>query len=226
MQLEGISYDYKMKYYQHDKDSIKNPEFLSKMERRRKNHYGFNAQQVKNNIPHLVHYREDSLLSVNYVGLIPFIVEALQNQQEGIIKKQIKLNKDSLRIEKLKKRIDDLEAEIDTIKAHCCSGTTEKKSNPTGSLKVNEAPQAKLYQNIPNPFTESTRIEYYLPEATSEARLYIYDMQGYQIENYYLSTFGEGSITIQGGSMQPGMYMYTLIADGREVDTKKMILTR
>lgn len=50
MQLEGISYDYKMKYYQHDKDSIKNPEFLSKMEKRRKNHYGFNAQQVKNNI--------------------------------------------------------------------------------------------------------------------------------------------------------------------------------
>jgi len=26
--------------------------------------------------------------------------------------------------------------------------------------------------------------------------------------------------------MEPGMYLYTLIADGKEVDTKKMILTK
>jgi hypothetical protein len=51
-------------------------------------------------------------------------------------------------------------------------------------------------------------------------------MQVAQIKNYNISALGEGSITIQGGSMQPGMYMYTLIADDREVDTKRMILTK
>jgi hypothetical protein len=103
---------------------------------------------------------------------------------------------------------------------------TEKKSNPTASVKVNKTPQAKLYRNIPNPFTESTRIEYFLPNTTGEASLYIYDMQGSQVKNFHISAYGEGSITIQGGSLQPGMYMYTLIANGREVDTKRMILTK
>jgi hypothetical protein len=59
----------------------------------------------------------------------------------------------------------------------------------------------------------------YLPVGTN------YNMQGSQIENFQINAFGKGSITIQGGSMQPGMYMYTLIADGREVDTNRMILT-
>jgi len=31
---------------------------------------------------------------------------------------------------------------------------------------------------------------------------------------------------IEGNTMEPGMYLYTLIADGKEVDTKKMILTK
>ena len=36
------------------------------------------------------------------------------------------------------------------------------------------------------------------------------------IENYF---------TINGSELQPGLYIYTLVADGKEVDTKRMILT-
>jgi hypothetical protein len=32
--------------------------------------------------------------------------------------------------------------------------------------------------------------------------------------------------TIEGHTLKAGMYLYTLIADGKEVDTKKMILTK
>lgn len=51
-------------------------------------------------------------------------------------------------------------------------------------------------------------------------------MQGRQVDSYPVYQFGHGSITIEGGLLNPGMYMYTLVADGQEVDTKKMILTR
>jgi hypothetical protein len=51
-------------------------------------------------------------------------------------------------------------------------------------------------------------------------------MQGRQVKNFDVRETGRGSITPEGSSMQPGMYMYSLIADGMEVDTKKMILTR
>ena len=36
---------------------------------------------------------------------------------------------------------------------------------------------------------------------------------------------GNGSAVINGYELTPGMYMYTLIVDGKEIDTKKMILT-
>ena len=36
----------------------------------------------------------------------------------------------------------------------------------------------------------------------------------------------QNSVTIQGSSLQRGMYLYSLIADGQEVDTKRMILTK
>jgi hypothetical protein len=50
-------------------------------------------------------------------------------------------------------------------------------------------------------------------------------MQGKQISHYPVYERGNGSITITGGTLEPGMYMYALIADGKEVDTKRMILT-
>ena len=86
--------------------------------------------------------------------------------------------------------------------------------------------QCKLYQNRPNPFSESTTVEYYLPKGINKAQLYVYNMQGRQVKNFNIApAFGYGSVTIEGGSMEAGMYMYTLITDGKEVDTKKMILT-
>ena len=33
------------------------------------------------------------------------------------------------------------------------------------------------------------------------------------------------TITISNNQLQPGMYLYTLLVDGREIDTKKMIIT-
>ena len=35
----------------------------------------------------------------------------------------------------------------------------------------------------------------------------------------------EGSITINGATLQPGMYVYSLVVDGHIVDSKRMILT-
>jgi hypothetical protein len=190
-------------------------------------HYGVIAQEIKDEFPELVKFDSTNMLyGVNYNGFVPVLLEAVKAQQQQISEKEARINDDSIRIADLENRVTTLESEIELIKSQCCSGLAEEKSNPTTTMKVNKKPQTRLYQNVPNPFSENTRIEYYLPRTTSKARLYIYDMQGTQIRNYRISSFEEGSITIQGGSMQPGMYMYTLIADDREVDTKRMILTK
>lgn len=50
-------------------------------------------------------------------------------------------------------------------------------------------------------------------------------MQGVEIKSYSLSQKGKSSLTIHGNELKPGMYMYTLIVDGKIIDSKRMILT-
>jgi hypothetical protein len=56
--------------------------------------------------------------------------------------------------------------------------------------------------------------------------LIIYNLQGEQIKQIAVNERNNTSITIEGHSLKAGMYLYTLIADGKEADTKKMILTK
>ena len=83
-----------------------------------------------------------------------------------------------------------------------------------------------LYQNTPNPFTESTLIQCDVAEEVAKADFYVYDMNGKQIAVYPIAERGATSITIEGRSLEAGMYLYALIADGQVIDTKRMILTK
>ena len=83
-----------------------------------------------------------------------------------------------------------------------------------------------LYQNEPNPFTERTVIRVDVAESVVAANLYIYNMNGEQLTEYPITNRGATSITIDGGSLNAGMYLYALIADGQVIDTKRMILTK
>ncbi len=83
----------------------------------------------------------------------------------------------------------------------------------------------RLQQNTPDPFTQNTRIDFYLPNTVQQADLYVYDTNQAQIMHFPLSERGEGSLTIQGQALAAGMYLYVLIADGVASEAKRMILT-
>ena len=82
-----------------------------------------------------------------------------------------------------------------------------------------------VYQNFPNPFNEKTEIRFNLEKTINNARLIIYDMQGSQLQSISINQRGEGSVIIEGSSLKPGMYLYTILADSKEIGTKRMILT-
>lgn len=84
---------------------------------------------------------------------------------------------------------------------------------------------ASLSQNAPNPFSETTTIAMTLPEDVAEAYIYIYDLQGRQVMAIPVEGRGATSVRVDGKTLSPGMFIYTLIADGKEVATKRMILT-
>ena len=49
---------------------------------------------------------------------------------------------------------------------------------------------------------------------------------GRLLQSLPISSFGHGSVTISGSTLQAGMYVYSLVVDGQMVDTKRMILTK
>lgn len=100
-----------------------------------------------------------------------------------------------------------------------------KITTNTNDFKSNEYDNAILYQNNPNPFSSSTEIGYYLPKEVSTAYLCFYDMQGKQLKQIALNQRGKCSESIPKSQFSPGMYMYAMIVDGKEIDTKKMIIT-
>jgi len=83
-----------------------------------------------------------------------------------------------------------------------------------------------LYQNVPNPFNETTIIQYSLSDDINNAQILIFNMQGTLIKSYTNLGKTTGEISINGGEFNAGMYMCSLIANGKEIDTKRMILTK
>jgi len=66
-----------------------------------------------------------------------------------------------------------------------------------------------------------------LPETCTSAKVLITNSGGKAVKQIPLSaTGGKESITIHGGSIPVGVYLYTLICDGKPVDTKRMVLTK
>ncbi|MFT4071044.1 MAG: hypothetical protein QM654_03880 [Dysgonamonadaceae bacterium] len=84
---------------------------------------------------------------------------------------------------------------------------------------------ASLAQNYPNPCTQSTTIPYKLPDAFSSAQLMITNEKGALIQISSLPASEENSISINTSSFKTsGIYLYSLLVDGKLIDTKRMIV--
>ena len=156
---------------------------------------GLIAEQVKPLFPELISEDSTGILSVDYEGLIPVIIEALKAENQDI--RQLRSDLAQL------------------------TGTQKKAEEPVSSNNSD----AWLGKNKPNPFNENTTIDFYLPQSVQKATFYIYDLQGKQIKSFPVVQRENASIIIQASELLPGMYYYSLIADGNIVGTEKMILT-
>jgi len=82
-QLQPIRYDMKESFY--DNRAIKDTSRLKRIMKDSKNKAGFIAQNMKRPFPELVSYEKRSVLhTVNTLGIMPYLVKALQSQQKAI----------------------------------------------------------------------------------------------------------------------------------------------
>jgi hypothetical protein len=116
-------------------------------------------------------------------------------------------------------RLEKLETELKAVKNE--NLTLKNKLNQTEvtlEYKTNV-----LEQNVPNPFTEATAIGYNIVSNFSKAEIIFSTMKGEIIKTVQLQHSGKGQINVSASFVSKGVYSYSLIIDGKLVETKKMI---
>jgi hypothetical protein len=136
-----------------------------------------------------------------YSDFVVPLVKGMQEQQK-MIEDQKQM------IEKLQKQVNDL---------------LKGKGSTTGIDQI-PVTGASMEQNAPNPFSHETVIKFNLPAQIGNAYMTVYDLSGKQIKTLPISQRGSSSITITSDQLEAGIYIYSIIADGNLVDSKRMVV--
>ena len=208
MNMNVIKYTYKAKEYVKDPDEVSlyedekqaaEAERIAKerkLEMARQKHYGLSAQELQTIYPDLVHKGDNDILGINYVELVPILIRSIQE---------------------LKQKLDETKGNGSRMTRSTYSGDN---NNSAERMSGNV-----LYQNTPNPFKEQTAIHFSLADDVRDAAICIFDLSGKMLKKVPISSGGT-SVSINGWELGEGMFLYSLIVNGKEMDTKRMIITQ
>ncbi|HEX5153584.1 MAG TPA: tail fiber domain-containing protein [Parafilimonas sp.] len=124
-------------------------------------------------------------------------------------------------VQELSAKNEDLQKQIDELKTMIASDQSAADVKQSTGVS-----SASLEQNSPNPFAQSTSIRYYLPAKFTSAQIQISDYSGKILRQITITTPGTGILNVERKMLAAGTYNYALIADGRLIDTKKMIVIK
>ncbi|MCD4746989.1 MAG: T9SS type A sorting domain-containing protein [Bacteroidales bacterium] len=95
---------------------------------------------------------------------------------------------------------------------------------PTGIKEKNKF-TANTLLNYPNPFKNSTTIEYKITE-TCNVNISLYTLQGHFVKNIFngIKTPGTYTMNISGNELSPGIYIYKLKTDNYNIFNKMVII--
>jgi hypothetical protein len=109
--------------------------------------------------------------------------------------------------------------EIETLRTNASGG------NPSNLFTAPTDLQAYLEQNTPNPYNSATSIRYHMPSLTSRGQVVVTNLSGQLLKTYVVN--GKiGRVGVGRGELATGTYVYTLIMNGKRIDSKKMIVTK
>jgi hypothetical protein len=134
-----------------------------------------------------------SFKSVNYTGLIPVLIGAIQEQQQ---------------------QINELKALLQSTTANTIS---------SNAVSLSDQNSIVLNQNVPNPFQESTLITYSIPQSFKKAQLIFITGEGRVIKTVDILEAGAGRLTVFANDLSSGTYTYSLVIDGETIDSKRMV---
>ncbi len=168
--------------------------------------YGFIAQELETVMPSSVVAMQDGYKGVNYTSLIPVLTNAIKTMDT---------------------KMQAMEAEINTLKAENSSMKQSSNSNTSNTAQnnANTVGAIKLLQNIPNPFGNTTMIQYDLGENVKNVKLLISDFNGKTIQ-IFENLEKSGSIEVNASALNNGIYVYSLVNGNNEILLSKQMLVQ
>ncbi|HTB32455.1 MAG TPA: tail fiber domain-containing protein [Bacteroidia bacterium] len=101
----------------------------------------------------------------------------------------------------------------------------QHKLDSSIALNSVNSEQPRLYPCKTCPLNETAEINCFIPLGSKEASLMVFDMNGALKKSILINGRKEQQVSISSDKLSAGMYYYSLVVDGKEVDTKKLILT-
>src|SRR6218665_831029 len=177
LQLEGKTYNWK-------KSEYKNINFSDDLQ------YGLIAQDVQKVIPSLVLKSDNGDLAMNYIGLIPILIEALKDQQS---------------------QIEDLKSQL--------SDSFQKQNQDLIALE-----NTKIISVSPNPSNELISVSMNIEKSVANAKLMVYDLKGAVLSSLNINERDNNiTKTLQKDNFGKGVYIVSLVVNGKSIDSKKII---
>ncbi|MDX2002062.1 MAG: tail fiber domain-containing protein [Chitinophagales bacterium] len=211
--MSGVYYTYKI-------DEFKEMNFDNRK------HIGFIAQDLEKILPEAVLTKDDGYKAVEYANLTALLAEGIKAQQNTIEENYEALTQ---QLKEKEEQIQALTNKLNKIEQMLSQGTNTNTNTSTATntqvvaIKGNDAPATSyLQQNVPNPFENSTYIEYAVSELGSDAQVVINDLTGKIIKTIPVS-FGKGKIDLHFSEFASQELVYSLYINGKLVDSKRMI---
>ncbi|XZF15091.1 T9SS type A sorting domain-containing protein [Chitinophagaceae bacterium MMS25-I14] len=146
---------------------------------------------------------ENDNYSLAYAEFVVPLVKGMQEQQK-MIEDQKQM------IEKLQQQVNDLQKNQGSVA-------------PAG-VESNFLAGASMDQNVPNPFSHETVVKFNLPAQVNSAYMAVYDLSGKQLKTISITQRGASSVTITADDLSAGIYIYAIIADGKSISSKRMVV--
>lgn len=101
---------------------------------------------------------------------------------------------------------------------NCTSGITTLITNPTSNPAIEDP------KFFPNPTSDQLKLKYKLPDGAHLAEMKIYDLQGKLVDEFKVTD--NFDFIYLPTNYNNGLYLYSLIVDGKVVKTEKIVLNK
>jgi hypothetical protein len=180
---------------------------------------GIIAQDIQKIAPYMIGsvvYQDSSgnkseYLDFNSNAITYMLINSVKEQQQMMEEKDAKIGSLIDRLDKIEKLVASL---------------TDKPLNTGLAARDDVRNQPSMEQNVPNGFSQSTVIKYFIPRDVQHAVIDIYNSAGKKLESHIISERGAGELKVSADKLTNGVLIYKLSIDGKDAEAKKMVVNK